>query len=616
MEYKTKIINMSHFYKSETMSFDLYSIIAIILINQKMKHLRKIIYVFGILLISNTIIGQKSEIITDKYLKVKQGMSEEIQKLMKKHKVVGLSLALVDGQETVWSKGFGYADEDEKILADCNTVYRIGSVSKLFTATATMQLAEQGVINIDSVYSKYVPEFSIKTRYKGNELITPRNMLTHHSGIPGDYIYGWTTNAPISSNIENLKNEYTCFKPNHVWAYSNTAVSLVGHMIEKIKGKDFNSCIVSDVFNPLDMKNSSFVMNDDIKKLFSKSYNKKGEEEKDITIRDIPAGTMMSNASDISNFLKMLFSNGRFNNNQILKEKTLNEMFRHQNANVALDMKMQMGISWMINIHKSLNYAGKTLGHGGSTKNFHTSLITLAEYDLGVVVMTNSAAGIMITDKIASDILKLAVEIKSGITAPPQLNKKVRVLKKHTIDLSEHNGLYNTAHGVMEIKAKNNKLNLKSGKKKFVMRPNTEGLFTIKIKLLGIPITMTKDLQFINIDGENIIYLDSAIIIGVRCEPDKITDVWKKRAGKYELLNKDDNEMYIENVELSYNKDLLLLKFSFMGYYEFIVTPLNNTEAITPGLGRTANHTFYITKDSKGNEILNILGFKLQKSIK
>ena len=121
-----------------------------------------------------------------------------IAKSMKKNKVIGLSIALVDDQEIIFARGFGYADQENEVPATKNTVYRTGSVSKLFTATAVMQIAQSGKVDIDAPLDTYVPGFSIQTRFSGAGEITPRNIMTHHSGLPSDYISGMFTQEPES----------------------------------------------------------------------------------------------------------------------------------------------------------------------------------------------------------------------------------------------------------------------------------------------------------------------------------------------------------------------------------------------------------------------------------
>ena len=114
------------------------------------------------------------EILLGNYTYAKEYLTWLIQKEMKKNQVMGLSIAIVDDQTIVWAQGFGYADAKLKIPATPETIYRIGSISKLFTVTATMQLAEQGIVDIDQPIKNYLPQFSVKTRFPDSDPITLR----------------------------------------------------------------------------------------------------------------------------------------------------------------------------------------------------------------------------------------------------------------------------------------------------------------------------------------------------------------------------------------------------------------------------------------------------------
>ena len=129
------------------------------------------------------------------YAKVAEYVSALVRHEMKKRDVTGLSIALVDDQRVVWAEGFGYADKAGNVPASPDTVYRVGSISKLFTATAAMQLAEREKMDIDRPLGDYLPGFSIRTRFTDAAPVTPRSIMTHHSGLPSDYLKGmWTRN--------------------------------------------------------------------------------------------------------------------------------------------------------------------------------------------------------------------------------------------------------------------------------------------------------------------------------------------------------------------------------------------------------------------------------------
>ena len=113
-----------------------------------------------------------------------------ILKEMGKHDVKGLSIAVIDGQKTVWKKGFGLADEESNLPASSKTVYRIGSISKVITATQIMLMHQSGKISIDDNVINYITDFSVESRFKNTKPITLRALLSHHSGLPSDILAG------------------------------------------------------------------------------------------------------------------------------------------------------------------------------------------------------------------------------------------------------------------------------------------------------------------------------------------------------------------------------------------------------------------------------------------
>src|SRR3989338_3172226 len=115
----------------------------------------------------------------DDYAYTQSYLTWLIEKEMANNNITGLSIALVDDQKLVWSTGFGYSDAENKVPANPRTAYRMGSIAKLMTATAAMQLTERRQMDIDQPLSKYLPEFSIKSRFNSSEPITPRNIMSH-----------------------------------------------------------------------------------------------------------------------------------------------------------------------------------------------------------------------------------------------------------------------------------------------------------------------------------------------------------------------------------------------------------------------------------------------------
>jgi len=148
-------------------------------------------------------------------------ITELIEQRMQENEVTGLSIALVDGQDVVWTRGFGYADKENGIEATAETIYEIGSVSKLITATAVMHAQDNGLLDIDSPLVEYLPEFSILPPLgfepQMDNPITVRTMLTHHSGIPGNFLNGDLTIEPRTDYdallLNYLHGDYACYPP-------------------------------------------------------------------------------------------------------------------------------------------------------------------------------------------------------------------------------------------------------------------------------------------------------------------------------------------------------------------------------------------------------------------
>ena len=156
-----------------------------------------------------------------------------IEKEIKDKNIVGLSIARVDDQSIIWKEGFGFADQNKNVKAGPETVYRAGSISKLFNAMAVMKLVEAGKMDIDRPLATYLPEFKIKSRFGSTDGITPRTIMTHHSGLPSDLWDGHYGEHPMpfTQIVHAIKDEYVAYPPNMIMGYSNLAVLLLGQMI-------------------------------------------------------------------------------------------------------------------------------------------------------------------------------------------------------------------------------------------------------------------------------------------------------------------------------------------------------------------------------------------------
>ncbi len=564
-------------------------------------------------------------------LKIK--FTEYIEKEMKSRKITGFSIALVDDQKTIWSEGFGYGNKSENIKADKNSVYRIGSVSKVFTATAIMQLVDQGKINLDESIDKYIPEFRINSHFENPGKITVRSLLTHESGLQSDYYSNnWWFDNPLPDNYqfeymklpEMIKDEYVVTQPWHHFSYSNLAFSLLGNIITNVSGKDYSDYLEDHIFEPLGMNNSSAILNDRVKDNMTMGYYGK-EEVSTPFIRDLAAGSILSSVEDMSSFMKMIFADGNYNGNQVLSEHTLNLMFEQQNKDVELDLDFKIGITyWLIN-PLEINEVQPAL-HYGDLPPYHAMLLVIPEYKIGAVAMTNSQSGQGFSRTVIIKLLQEVLKMKHGFEVTEEIYKERETIKLPDDKLEKYDGYYSTIYGMFKLK--NNSVNLIKPIAKAKLLPYAEDNFSLKIKAFGIPVAkgFSNAVKMSYLDREDndlmAIYVDGTFMAyGQKVQPVKIPDSWQNRFGQYEISN-IDFESYDKITQLSQPKsaELNIDKTGFMmlsikygeGVQKKPLKPIDDEKAIIYGLGRNLGETIRVI-EKNGEEIILFSGYELKK---
>ena len=537
---------------------------------------------------------------------------------MSDHEITGISIALIDDQKIVWQKGFGFADLENKIPATPETIYRAGSISKVFTAAATMQLAEQGKIDIDQPLVKALPEFSIKSRFPDAAPVTPRNVMTHHSGLPSNYYRSLFVRNPdpFEKVLDDIRDEYLSTPPNTVFSYSNLGMALLGASVEKVSGQAFNDYMGQHFFQPLGMTRSSFA---------SRAVTKAYDHNKPIevfSLRDMPAANLLSNVVDLSKFVKMQFAEGRAGKQQILLPATTREMVRVQNANLPLTFDSHVGLGWLLS-GIQVPGAGRVASHGGSLPDSHSMMSILPDHKLGVVILSNSATSAGSVSKIASESLRLMLEAKTGIRPPPKTIVRAEERAPSEDELSFFNGHFDTLVGLVNVSSESGKINVDAVGHQFQLVPHEDGQLSVKYKLLGLmPIRVgifeNIRLSTATVNGRQIIVGKlggESQIFGEKLRPAPIPDNFRKLIGKYEIINKNDGptpdkillkEEYGQLVgELSFpEKPELTLRIAFL--------PVSENEAITAGLGSGRGDTLRVIKQD-GEDRIAFSGLQLRK---
>jgi CubicO group peptidase (beta-lactamase class C family) len=355
-------------------------------------------------------------------------VADEIRPLvdakMARDGMTGFTIVLVDGDEVVWSEGFGFSDAASGTKATADTMFEIGSVSKTFTGLMLMKLAEEGRLDIDRPLTEYIPGFRLGPPVidfpKNDRPITVRDMMTHYSGIPGDLFNGLFTTAPDpdfnAKLLEWLSQDSATYPPGYRFSYSNTAVALLANVIEAASGKSFRE--YSEAFlASIGMSPASFYKDDPaLLARLSKGYVE--GKELPTTYINIPAsGSIVASANQMGRYLRMLLGRGSVDGVRVVKPETLGAMLKTQNENAPFEKGLSMGLSFILT-DPEMDWAGKLFWHDGGTVAFQSYMELLPDHGLAAMTIGNSAADGGMPEVLAHQILKSALRIKRGQIPP------------------------------------------------------------------------------------------------------------------------------------------------------------------------------------------------------
>lgn len=293
----------------------------------------------------------------------------------------------------IFEKSYGYKNAPKKEKNTNNSIYTIYSTTKIFTSTVILKLAEQGKLSLSDKLSKYFPGLP------DGDQINIENLLNHTSGIPGaddaDYTINEETFLPF------ISGKKLDFAPNTSWNYSNSNYYLLGYIIRKVSGMDYDKAISTYIFNPLQMTNSGFdlkTLQNENKALGYEFLSDKHSNEalRFKTAHPFGAGAMYSTVEDLWKF------NRGMKNNKILKQATL------EKAQVPYQDK-HYGLGYEID---SL-YGKKRIGHSGGGPGYRCRYFNLPEDDITVILLCNAEMNPVdfITSKITSILYNKPYEI-------------------------------------------------------------------------------------------------------------------------------------------------------------------------------------------------------------
>jgi len=352
----------------------------------------------------------------DKRLK---GIEKDLNAILEATKAPGFAVAIVEGNKIIYAKGFGYSDYENKIPADANTLYAIGSSSKAFTSSILGQLQQEDKISFDDSPIKYVPELTFFNDKMNNDIII-KDLMSHRTGLPR-HDFSWYLFP--THNKDSLLHRVAHHEPftgvRQHWYYNNFMFLAQGVIAERITGKSWEENIEERFFSPLGMTRSNTSISE-LKKSDNAAFGYKLGQDSIISKMDYydiaamsPAGSINSSVNDMSNWLITWVNKGKYKGQEILPEAYVNEAMSSQmvirgalpgEENPDLHFS-NYGYAWMLSSYKG-HYR---VEHGGNIDGFSANVAFFPSDSIGVVVLTNqngSALPPYIRNTIADRMLK------------------------------------------------------------------------------------------------------------------------------------------------------------------------------------------------------------------
>jgi CubicO group peptidase (beta-lactamase class C family) len=302
-------------------------------------------------------------------------------------RVPGAVVVIVKDGQPLLQKGYGLADWDKNIPVDPNrTLFRPGSVSKLFTWTAVMQLVEQGKLDLDADLNKYI-DFTVPGR--NGKALTLRHVMTHTTGFEETArdLLTYDTAGPDLGKVLKAYIPPYVYDPGTTPGYSNYATSLAGYIVQRVSGQPFDDYMDQHVFGPLGMKQSTFrqPLPDALKGQMSQGYMTWDEKPKGFEVISMPpAGSLSSTGADMGRFMLAYLGQGKLGDAQILKPETVKLM--HGQLTRPLPGLSGIGLGFY---EQNVN-GHRVLAHGGDTVLFHSDLLLFVDDGIGLYISVNA----------------------------------------------------------------------------------------------------------------------------------------------------------------------------------------------------------------------------------
>lgn len=311
-----------------------------------------------------------------------EAVDDYLSAAVQRHNIPGIALAVTQGDQVAFSRGYGSAGRDRAVTAD--TPFYIGSQTKSFTAMAVMQLVEQGKLALDEPVISYLPWFRIADEEASGQ-ITIRQLLQHTSGLSeAGYVEVFPPDTSLEVLARDLSRARLTARPGEKMQYFNPGYSLLGLLIETISGQSYGDYISEHIFAPLKMTHSFAdplaAQAAGLAQGYAQVFMLALPLDQTFYRYDQPAGFLISSASDLARYSMALINGGELDGGRVLSSESVAQLFTPNSA-----VGSTYGFGWYI----SQYYGEPQITHGGDSERFHTAVLLLPQRKLSLVMLVN-----------------------------------------------------------------------------------------------------------------------------------------------------------------------------------------------------------------------------------
>jgi hypothetical protein len=453
----------------------------------------------------------------------------------------------------------------------------------------------------------------MNTRFGTIEDITFRNMLTHHSGLPGDLHHYDTLPSDMQPDtityLANLSEDYQAFPTNVIKAYSNMAYALLGIAVSEISYQSYPLYIKQALLNPMNM-DASYVTHRVGDPNTAIGYSQ-GEVVEEYTYQTVGDGGLVSNVIDLADFIKTLNNDGVVDGTQVISKTSIDTMFTVQNANVPLDLGAQIGLAW--GIEPGIFDANHlVVEHAGYVPGFKSILVYSPTTKLGVVVLSNEGTADL--SELAKQTMQLAYKEKYQkiVEIAPSTPKPLPGV--YSDDLF---GLYySKMAGPVFVDHDGVNYILSTLEEDYTLINTNEGKYSVTTansegELNGLLLTLTE------VEGYQVLVAEidekeyTRFLFAQKLPEVDLPEIWADRVGEYHIIDDHDRALYQSESNpptITAEDGVLVFDLGF----PYILIPIDDDHAYIAGLGRGLGGTISFRED-QGLTTLTYSGIEFVK---